>query len=39
MSRWTWVAWVEGANAITVRSVDLNKIIPIAQYPTPTPWE
>jgi hypothetical protein len=37
MSRWTWVAWVEGPNQITVRSFDLNKIIPIDQYPTATP--
>ena len=37
MSRWTWVAWVEGPNAITVRSYDVNRIIPANQYPTPTP--
>jgi hypothetical protein len=37
MSRWTWVAWVEGPNEITVRSYDLNKIIPNEHYPTPTP--
>jgi hypothetical protein len=37
MSRWTWVAWVEGPNEITVRSYDLNKLIPANQYPTPTP--
>jgi hypothetical protein len=37
MSRWTWVAWVEGPNEITVRSFDLNKILPPGQYPTPTP--
>jgi hypothetical protein len=36
MSRWTWVAWVEGPNTITVRSVDLNTIVPVDQYPTPT---
>jgi hypothetical protein len=36
MSRWTWVAWVEGPNTVTVRSVDLNTIVPIDQYPTPT---
>jgi hypothetical protein len=38
MSRWAWVAWVEGPNAITIRSFDLNTIIPANQYPTPTPW-
>jgi hypothetical protein len=38
MSRSTWVAWVEGPNQITVRSFDLNTIIPADQYPTPTPW-
>jgi hypothetical protein len=38
MSRWTWVAWVEGPNQITVRSFDLNKIIPASHYLTPTPW-
>jgi hypothetical protein len=38
MSRWTWLVWVEGPNAIAVRSFDLNKIIPIGEYPTPTPW-
>lgn len=37
MSRWVWLAWVEGANEITVRSYDLNKIIPVEQYPTATP--
>ncbi len=37
MSRWTWVAWVEGPNVITVRSYDLNTIIPADQYPNPTP--
>ena len=37
MSRWTWVAWVEGPNEITVRSYDLNKIVPSNHYPTPTP--
>jgi hypothetical protein len=37
MSRWTWLAWVEGPNEITVRSFDLNKILPPSQYPTPTP--
>jgi hypothetical protein len=37
MSRWVWVAWVEGDNAITVRSYELNQIIPADQYPTPTP--
>jgi hypothetical protein len=36
MSRWTWVAWVEGPNVITVRSYDLNRIVPANQYPTPT---
>jgi len=36
MSRWTLVAWVEGPNEITVRSFDLNKILPPSQYPTPT---
>jgi hypothetical protein len=37
MSRWMWVAWVEGPNEITVRSFDLNKLIPASEYPTPTP--
>jgi hypothetical protein len=38
MSRSTWIAWVEGPNQITVRSFDLNAIVPADQYPTPTPW-
>ena len=37
MSRWVWVAWAEGSNTITVRSYNLNQIIPADQYPTPTP--
>lgn len=37
MSRWTWLAWIEGSNTVLVRSVDLNTLIPVGQYPTPTP--
>jgi hypothetical protein len=33
LSRWVWLAWVEGANRVTVRSLDLNTIVPIDAYP------
>lgn len=35
-SRTTWIAWIDTLNRIEVRSVELNRIIPIDQYPTPT---
>jgi hypothetical protein len=36
-SRMTWVAWIENGNQIVVRSLELNALIPIEHYPTPTP--
>ncbi len=36
-SRTTWLAWVEREHQIEVRSFDLNKVVPVDQYPQPTP--
>gem|GEM_PF-1182280 len=36
-ARVVWVAWVEQGNQITVRTLNLNQIIPVAAYPTPSP--
>jgi len=31
-----WLAWIDRWQALWVRSVDLNLIVPVDQYPTPT---
>jgi hypothetical protein len=36
-SRMTWLAWIESGNQVVVRSLDLNAVIPVEHYPTPTP--
>ena len=36
-SRTTWLAWVEREHQIEVRSFDLDKVVPVDQYPQPTP--
>jgi hypothetical protein len=35
-SRFSWVAWVEQRQRVEIRSLDLNQVIPIDQYPQPT---
>jgi len=35
--RVSWVAWVEQDKRVEVRSVNLNQLIPIGEYPTPLP--
>jgi hypothetical protein len=35
-TRLTWLAWVDMQRQLEVRSLDLNQIIPLSQYPTPT---
>jgi hypothetical protein len=37
-SRKTWIGWIEDRQEIKVRSFELNQMIPVDQYPTPTPW-
>lgn len=34
--RLVWLAWVEGSSRLVVRALDLNQIIPVGEYPTPT---
>jgi hypothetical protein len=36
-SRRTWLAWVEQQQRIEVRSLALNQLIPVDQYPAATP--
>lgn len=36
-SRTAWVGWVEAQQELNIRSVDLNTIIPVQEYPIPTP--
>lgn len=36
-SRMVWLGWIEASQQVTVRSVDLNAIIPAEDYPTTTP--
>jgi hypothetical protein len=36
-SRMAWLGWIEASQQVTVRSVDLNTIIPVEDYPTATP--
>jgi hypothetical protein len=36
-ARSVWVGWVEQGNQINVRTLNLNQIIPVGAYPTPTP--
>jgi hypothetical protein len=36
-SRMAWLAWVETLQRVEVRSVDLNLLIPIGEYPTSIP--
>lgn len=36
-SRIGWIAWVDAQRTLNVRSFDLNQIIPVDQYPVPTP--
>ena len=35
--RVTWVAWVEQDKRVEVRSLNLNQLVPIGEYPTPLP--
>lgn len=36
-ARSVWVAWVEQGNQVVVRTLNLNLVIPVADYLTPTP--
>jgi hypothetical protein len=36
-SRTAWVAWVERQQRIEIRTLDLNQVIPVDQYPQPSP--
>jgi hypothetical protein len=35
-SRTAWIAWIEQQQRVEVRSLDLNQLIPVDQYPQPT---
>jgi hypothetical protein len=35
--RLVWLAWVEGSSRVVARALDLNQIIPVAEYPPATP--
>lgn len=35
--RLVWLAWVEGSSRLVARALDLNQIIPVDEYPAPTP--
>ena len=35
-SRAAWLAWVEHANTVAVRAIDLDRVIDTGAYPTPT---
>jgi hypothetical protein len=35
--RVTWLAWIEQDKQIEVRSLNLNQIVPVGEYPTPAP--
>ncbi|MBX0331125.1 exo-alpha-sialidase [Oscillochloris sp. ZM17-4] len=36
-ARVAWLVWVENARTVRARAVNLDRIIPASQYPTPTP--
>jgi hypothetical protein len=36
-ARVVWVGWVEQGNQVHVRSLNLNQVVPVGAYPTPSP--